>query len=227
MKNLLLSGLFLLVSVNLAAKEINWDGVTEVSDDDGIKVFERATDSEIVEVIGETILDHPIDRVLSVVSKSSRANEWMPRVEKIVKIQQIDEWSRVQYSHLSSPWPVNGRVFITKGGIEIAQDAQSAIVNFSSVDGYEADREGRVEGRLLKSFFYLEKDENNPEKTFMRVNVVADPGGWLPSFLVNFFQKRWPVGFFKGIRNQLEKEDIIVDSRFKKIFSNPQPSVAH
>jgi hypothetical protein len=46
-----------------------------------------------------------------------------------------------------------------------------------------------------------------------------DPKGFIPSWIVNFFQKSWPLHTFEAIRIQAAKPDISMPDEFRDVLT--------
>ena len=42
----------------------------------------------------------------------------------------------------------------------------------------------------------------SPKRTYVELTILADPKGSIPAWLVNFFQKKWPVAFLKALEKR-------------------------
>jgi hypothetical protein len=51
------------------------------------------------------------------------------------------------------------------------------------------------------------------------VEIESDPKGWLPAWLVNFFQKDWARETIEGIRKQCAKPDLKAPAPFAEFLA--------
>ena len=63
-----------------------------------------------------------------------------------------------------------------------------------------------VRGKLAAK--YVLEPANDGKATLLTVEIHADPKGWLPSWVINFFQKDWAHETILGIRKQTAKKDL-------------------
>ena len=61
-----------------------------------------------------------------------------------------------------------------------------------------------VRGKSAGSF-YLLKMGGDGQKTFVQVDVIDDPGGMIPSWIVNAARADWPATILNGIRRQVRE----------------------
>ena len=62
---------------------------------------------------------------------------------------------------------------------------------------------GRVRGQLDRLVYKLEKLESN--KTKVTVEVMVNPKGLLPNFMINLIQKEWPITTLRQLNAQALK----------------------
>lgn len=177
----------------------DWSYWTE---QDGVQVWRREyKDSEVIAVRGIATLPYKIEDVFSVMSDNSRSPEWVPMVEEKTTVRQLDRDSRIEYARIKMPWPLQDRYTVAMGSLKI-RAKNTYWISYQSVDGEFIDPD-RIRARLELSTFYLRPEDN--ASTYMDITLLSDPKGSVPKFLVNTFQKNWPVQFLAGLRRQIEK----------------------
>ena len=60
--------------------------------------------------------------------------------------------------------------------------------------------EGRVRGQLYHLVYKLEKLESN--QTRVTVEIMVNPKGLLPNFMINLIQKEWPITTLRQLNAQ-------------------------
>ena len=63
--------------------------------------------------------------------------------------------------------------------------------------------EGRVRGQLYRLVYKLEKLESN--QTRVTVEIMVNPKGLLPNFMINLIQKDWPITTLRQLNAQALK----------------------
>ena len=63
--------------------------------------------------------------------------------------------------------------------------------------------EGRVRGQLDRLVYKLEKLESN--QTRVTVEIMVNPKGVLPNFMINLIQKEWPITTLRQLNAQALK----------------------
>lgn len=178
-----------------------WEKVTSES---GINVFKKEVEgSPIIAFKGDGVIDAPILRVASVLIDSSRNKEWMDRVVESTILEQKSPTERIQYSHIKTPPGLDDRDFVSHAKLNI--DAQNKRLTFAIHSTTHASKPagagGIVRGELMGSSFLLVPVGS--DKTRVITEFHADPKGSVPKFIVNIFQKDWPINTIKGLRKQV------------------------
>jgi hypothetical protein len=79
-----------------------------------------------------------------------------------------------------------------------------------------------VRGKIEYGLFEVTSLEPG-RRSKLRAEIQADPKGAIPTWVVNFFQKGWPLNTFQGIRAQAAKPDIAMPPEFKDVLTPTLP----
>ena len=170
----------------------------------GVKIFTKKLDNyDLVSVRGETIIDASPDTILGIMKENQIAHEWMPYVEEKRDIKMLGKSERLEFTKVNIPWPVTDRYFFNTGKISVLEDG-SYFIEVESAKTKPFEVPGAILGHLHYSKFLIKPIEGG-QRSFMTAEVNADPKGWLPHWLTDFAQQRWPVQFFGGIQEMVEK----------------------
>ena len=192
-------------------------------DSDGIKIYTKdlkgnelrgfkgigSVDSRL-EVIAEVLLDIP------------GYTEWMAfsKVSKIVKY--ISETSFIVYSLYDLPWPVSDRDSVTKVSLNIDNKTGKCIVTLKPAgDKYVPKKEGKIRLETFRGKIWLEYV--NRETTRGGVEIVMDPGGYIPISITNFINSQIPKRALTGLKEKSKEKKYIElgkKSKYKKMIEN-------
>lgn len=182
-----------------------WERVTETS---GVTVFKQEVEgSPVIAFKGIGVVNAPIARVASVVIDSSRAAEWMDSVVDARVVRQVSPFETIVYTHLKSPPLVADRDFVTHSKTEFDRANKRVTVRIHSVTDAGAPPTSHVRAQILHSSFVLTSIEGG-RKTLVVTEIHADPKGSVPSWVVNLFQRDWPVNTIVNLRAQCAKGNI-------------------
>lgn len=196
--------MFLLFANQAQASE--WQ---QVSDNDGITVYQKSEPGDGLSLKGETVIPARLDDVVNIMKDNNLAHLWIPRVASRRDLYQISDMERVEYTHVAMPWPVTDRYFINRAKSTRLANGQMRIF-VQSLDNpdskyFEADK---VLGFLHYSEIMLTPVDNGTG-THISIEINSDPRGLLPKFLVHAAQRNWPIDFFTGLTGMLTKAGTI------------------
>ena len=69
--------------------------------------------------------------------------------------------------------------------------------------------EGRVRGQLVRLVYKLEKLKSN--QTRVTVEIMVNPKGLLPNFMISLIQKEWPITKLRQLNSQALKGSAIYE----------------
>ena len=215
--NLLLSilAIFHLNSAAIAAAG-SWE---KISESDGVVTSRKEVpDSPVVAFRGEALIEDSMARIAGVLEAVEREKEWMADVEETFNIEKASESDRWEYNRTNTPWPLQDRDFVIHTTVSFSRDPEpTLLIRMNSAENPKKPVvSGVVRGELIDSTFTLKY--LGPKKTFFTCEIHADPKGAIPKWVVNLFQKSWPVDTISGLKRQLQKKDITENETVKRML---------
>ncbi|MEK6623902.1 MAG: START domain-containing protein [Bdellovibrionota bacterium] len=188
--------LVLSVSSN-AAINAEWK---KIKNRKGVDVFEGViANSPVVAFRGVSVIDAPIGKVVSVIHDVSRIKEWMSDLAGSRVLERKSVLEKIEYNHTKTPWPLDDRDFVYSVKVVINKEEKSVDILVENATHPDAPPvKGIVRGTLHSSRYYL-KSIDNGTRTHIEVEVLADPNGNIPKWVVNLFQSAWPSNTVAGI----------------------------
>lgn len=195
---------------------LSWEKVRET---DGITVYRsNVPGTGVLAFKGDGRVEVPLLKVARVIVDPSRGPEWVDSLAESRVIRQISELEFLEYDHFAMPFIIKDRDFVSRVTIEPHPAAQEIAVSFISVDDPEVPPQKRyVRGDLVYSVFHLRAE--GPNATRVEAEILCDPKGSLPKWLVNLFQKSWPVKTLQALRRQAARPDVTPDPVLARLFS--------
>ena len=185
-------------------------------EEDGVRCYRRdVAGTDIVALRGEGFVAAPITRVASVLVNRSRAHEWIDRLAKTKMLRQLSETESINWNAIKTPTPLKNRDFVFKAVLSTDPAKKKFLVSYFSVtDPAAPETEHYVRGHFKSGKFELtmvertNKDGTKTKGTHVVAEVIVDPKGSVPKFLVNLVQKSWPHQTITALRKQVAKPDI-------------------
>ncbi len=197
-------------------------------EEDGIRMFRRdVAGSSIVALRGEGFVAAPITRVASVLIDRKRSVEWIDRLVKTKVLRQVSETESINWNHIKTPTPLKDRDFVFKSLLTTNPAQKQVLFSYYSVtDKLAPATDDYVRGSFKTGKFELtmatrtNKDGTKTKGTMVVAEVVVDPAGSVPTFIVNMVQKSWPHKTLTSLRKQVAKPDIKDDPRVVERLTN-------
>ncbi len=187
-------------------------------DSTGVKLWKKEIPgSPIVAFRGETIIEASIPRIAAVLGDSKRRTEWVADAKEARDLRADTPMDRVEYNRTGAPWPVSERDFVYRVTVKVNRAQKAMHVHIRSVEEPSMPpRPGIVRGELINSAYWLNAiDESH---TLVRVEILADPKGDLPKWVVNMVQKDWPKNTLIRMGRQVAKADIQENPALRAYF---------
>ena len=197
------------------ADKIPWKKVKEK---DGIEVFRREIPgSPVLAFKGAGVVNAPIALVATVINDASRGTEWVEDLTESRILRWISKDDFIEYDHVATPFVMKDRDFVSVVKTRGNPTKKSMSISYASVDDPGAPVTSFVRGDLLNTTFLLQSTDNGT-KTYLEADILCDPKGSVPKWIVNFFQEDWPVDTFKSLRKQVAKPDVHTNPKFSSML---------
>ena len=178
-------------------------------------------DSPYHAIRGTGIVQSNVGRVISILYDHTHANQW---IRKLVASRELrdDDQGTVVWQRFNSPWPVTDRAFVYIAKPTFDREKKYFRALFSDITDTkivltDAERSRIPEQSccVVGKLIYMEWQfrPTSRDSTCVRVEVIMDPKGLVPNFLVNRIQRKWTYLTIKGLEQQV-KEDINLHEEF-------------
>jgi hypothetical protein len=156
------------------------------SDNDGIIVYSRKTEgSSIREVLAETTIPAPLERVLKAIEDYRNYPEFMPYVEESTVLAEGDGMTRL-FLQLGFPPPISDRYYtIVLHRASDPLETSAILVRWDVArDDLQRKKGNGIEVTINRGGWRLQSDAG-AGATRVLYYVHTDPGGILPSWAIN------------------------------------------
>nr|WP_320048987.1 START domain-containing protein [uncultured Desulfuromonas sp.] len=208
-------GLFVVVTLlllpGLAAADSDPQWVYE-STDEGVALYHQRDVAEGLlpfKAIAE--LDVASEQVVLALLNAEQKPLWAPKL-KGTTVHATLAANCFQYSeYYTTPWPFKDREFLLLGTIVRQGDG----IVFTAVDA--PDRHFRddthVQANIHELTFAIIPLTAN--RTRVEFTFSGDLGGWIPDFVQEIIQKRWPVRFIQALQAYLQNNTLSENERYR------------
>ncbi len=175
---------FLLLSGSLYAG-ISFDdtGWQLSKSDQRIRVYSLSIDgSDMDAVKGETTVNAPLDRVLSVFLKSTDCQDWLHDCSNYKVLKDNDDENRQIYFVHDFPWPITDRDYILD--VEEVQNPNEVVLHIVSDNDALPSKSGFIRGGNMEGSIRLTPSASN-KKTKVTWMLHIEVGDGIPKVLAN------------------------------------------
>jgi hypothetical protein len=193
--------LLLVLKMSSASAQNNWKLITEK---EGIKIYSSMVpDSKIKAIKVECDLNATPSQLVALIMDVNTATDWVYHVKSAKLVKQISPAELYYYSEVSLPWPAANRDFVAH--LTVSQDPDTKVVTIDgpAVPGLVPIKKGIV--RIDNSIGKWIITPLGPDQVNVEYSIHVDPGGALPSWLVNMFATEAPLKIFQSLKTQLQK----------------------
>ncbi len=177
-----------------------------VRTDEGITVHRRKVQGfDLHEFRGRGVIEAPMSKVLGVLSDSGRRPMWMERCVRAWSVEKISETSQVEYNRTKGTWPVSDRDVVVVGRTSFDVARREVRVDFRNTTSSKVpEQDGAVRIPYLRGHWILQPRDGG-RSTFIEYQAHADPGGSIPTFIVNLVSRTLPFKTLVGLREQVKR----------------------
>lgn len=174
-------------------------------DQDGVAVFLRAAEGfEVQEFLATVTIKGSVNSVFSIFEDIENYPEWLADCTHGALVKQVNAIENVAHLMFDSPWPVEDRdvtFYRTIGKTERG----GLILNFVARSGFMETQKCCVRISKAKGYFKVEPSEED-EMVLVSYQFVADPGGDLPAWLMNYIVTDAPLETLSDFKHYAAKK---------------------
>jgi len=198
-----LSILFILYSSGLFAQTSETDGWKLAKDKQGIKVYTRCLEgSKLKELKVYTELNTSPEVLVQILMDVSHYNNWTENIKYSKLLKKISEEEIIIYSELKTLWPFDNRDAVDRARIQWSVNKDTVTFEIKSIRDYIPEKEGVVRMPLADGEWRIYR--MSPDKVKVVYHFAVDPGGRIPSWLVNMFIVDGPIKTLNNLKSYLE-----------------------
>ena len=193
--------------------EINQEPLDDNENSEFIIIVEKknSPEDEVNTYRGTTTMPISIERIAYVLDDTESKTEWVSRLKEETRLEgNSSSYRSIAYQHYNLSWPVSDRDYVIESKWTVMKDMKlpTAILSIKSIIRDDVPEiEGRVRGQLDRLVYKLEKLKSN--QTRVTVEIMVNPKGLLPNFMINLIQKEWPITTLRQLNAQALKGSAI------------------
>ncbi|MBC8319337.1 MAG: hypothetical protein H8E34_01305 [Bacteroidetes bacterium] len=199
-------GIFVLVfflnNAALGQEESDWKLVKTNSD---VKAYvKKVSYIQINKVKVESVVETTLSELVTLIKDAKNHCAWVFLNEKAEIIEVTNDFKWKYYAHISAPWPVTDRDFITDVTLKQNNIDYSITILSVAMPDFLPDKEDCVRIPYIISQWTL-----NPLKdgqVHVSLEIEVDIGGTIPAWLVNLAVTKGPLSTMNGLIRVLQTD---------------------
>ncbi len=200
-KKLLLT---LLTAASFAASQAQADWVLR-TEKEGIKVYTRnMPESKIKAIKIACTLHTTLSQLAVAIFDINTAKQWVYSTKSCTLLKQISPAELYYYSEVNVPWPVSNRDFVAHLKLTQNPATKALTIDAENVPGFTPTKPNVV--RVLHSVGKWLAEPAGQNQVKVEYTLFTDPGGSVPSWLINMFITKGPLESFMKLRVLLNQE---------------------
>lgn len=171
---------------------------------DGIKVYQSPVEnSKYNSIKVECTLEGTYDKLLAILNDLDHFKDWVYNNKTGYKLQQNNPNDYYYYTEIYLPWPATNRDAVEH--LKITRDSLDRFMKITanSDPNYIPEKSGKIRVPHSAISWYV----TAPATNSINIEYIfeAEPGGSLPTWLVNMFADKGPLESFKKLSELLKK----------------------
>jgi len=184
----------------LLAGTVVYEGWKLESESDGIKVYSKAVEgSQFRQVKAITEVNASFESVVGILTDYENYKRWMHNITDSKVINQESDTVHYVYQYEDAPWPVQNRFCVAR--MTLIREKDEATLEFESVPRYMESRRDAIEFAHHKGHWKVHRNKSGCEVEYF---IESNPGGFVPSWLVNQMAYGGPASTMHNLRDLAE-----------------------
>ncbi len=164
-----------------------------------------------------TLQATPTEVATGILDRVHRA-EWMRDIRNLRTVRILAPGRFIEYSGVKTPWVVKNRDFVVQSEVTVDAAAKKITIVTRSVKDPDAPETEWIRGELTEGRFTIEPGAR-PGTSKLTADMDVDPKGTVPRWIVNHFQKKWPIIMFYSLRNFLGRRVAVLPEDLNPVLA--------
>ena len=171
-------------------------------DKDGVKVYTRAVSGSSIKEY-KAVANIKADRVAiaRVLTRIGDLQNWMPNVKKSKLLKKTSSTSIIGYYTVDLSWPMDNRDIVLDLWVETNNDKGVTFIKMKENLRAYAEVDDFVRIKKANGFYKLTTNGNTTDIVYQ---FHSDPGGSLPTSIINMFIVDGPYDIIQALKEKVE-----------------------
>jgi hypothetical protein len=152
-----------------------------------------------------------------------RKKAWIDMMTDFKIVEKKSSTLAVSYSSYDLPWPLEDRDYVMETELVLDNANNQILLTLKSVEHPKAPKTVGVRAVIMHSMYKLVPLPNG--HTEVSVEILTDPKGEIPPWLVNLIQRGWPANTLARLETEASKPSTRENPMLKSQFKGRQLAV--
>lgn len=170
---------------------------------DGIDIYSRPSDfSRVNDIRVDMDLPGTIDQLAAILRDVDHYSNWVYSTRTSSIIKKVSENEVIYYAEVGTPWPAANRDYYAD--MKITFNAANHSMNVVSVGmkDYQPEKKDLVRVPMSKGLWTV--TTQSARRIHLQYILQIDPGGSIPSWIINSFVAKAPLETFSTLKRKME-----------------------
>jgi len=169
----------------------------------GIKIYNRPSKiSRLDDIKVEVDLPGNVFQVAEILSDVEKYPQWAYATKTCELVKKINDREFIYYSEIEVPWPATNRDFYASFKVSVDSAARSLNVVSIGMKDYRPVNKNLVRIPLSKGLWNI--STLSDKKIHLVYILQLDPGGSVPTWVMNLFITKGPLETFENLKKKME-----------------------
>jgi hypothetical protein len=194
-----------------------WEQIDTVEEVVLFRSLEESNDLVPFKAIAK--LNIPYQKIVMALVDAENKNTWAPKL-KFTTIHNEISTNQFEYSeYYTTPWPFDDREFLLLGTVEYKSD-RILFTAQNSINKELADKDHLLANVEVLEFAIIPLSQDRTQVEFI---FSGDLGGWIPTFVKNIIQKKWPIRFIQAMQSFIKNSPTLETNRYLSLQKTELP----
>jgi len=172
-------------------------------DQDSIKVYTCHTDTfRFKSIIAEFTINTTLDQLAGIALDIPNYTKWQYNTVESNVVTRISEYDQIYHTVIKAPWPVTDRDMVVNIKVKYDNDNQGMTITTESKKGILPAKVGFVRVPSSRGLWIVKQINKN--RLHVKYTMQIDPGGSVPTWLVDWVCAQAPYQSFKSLKTIFE-----------------------
>jgi hypothetical protein len=219
MKILLITLCLFPVCFSSVLRKIEWEKISEKNLITVYKPTKYEHSSGLIPIRFQAIIKHNVLKVLSALADNTKKTQWLPNAVEVKELEKKSVSELIVYYRYDAPWPFKDRDFVILNEGKFEMQNMTISVDIKSIK-HQKDPQYETTVRAKTFDGYTIIKPHGVGHTYLEMAFLNDFGGFIPKFIVNLVQKKWPYKLMTQLNDYLDNNEVKILPDFQNLKVN-------